>query len=126
MSMIELTERAKVDRKVKLWLEESINNYILEKVEYGALHIDKKSLKRSFKRYFYDGYIIVRERYSKVRMKVLISDIYKWHTWRVTELWEARRKWLKENPERDSYGLTPVGIDYLNNRTIIKGMKGFN
>lgn len=130
MSIEEKHSQSKVHYMVGLWLKENINDYILEKTVFKEF-IYQKQLKQ-----YYIGFIIVREKYSPIRMKIDFEDIYKWFNWRNSELMLQREIFIEKcnnnrdaklkSPSLDRYTRHGVDISKSILKRIIKQCKGFN
>ena len=71
---------------VRLWLDETPNEYILEKIVILKEEPieDKYSVDKvvfGAERYI-DGYIVIREKYSPLKLTVSFSQLIKWVHWR--------------------------------------------
>ena len=93
MKSQELRARNRVHEIVKLYLSESLNEYILEKIIYtDFLYLSNKTCRC-------EGNIQLREKYSPVSLNIRIKDIYNWNNWRNTKLYQARRVFLELHPD---------------------------
>lgn len=96
MSQQELQAQNRLHYMTKLYLDESYNDFTLDKIEYGQYKFI--STAHRYTRILYpDAIITLKDKYSPMKLHLVGHDIYTWFSWRDDKYLPARYNYLMAN-----------------------------
>jgi hypothetical protein len=91
MSLREIRARLRVVEILKLYLKESWHAFTADMPIFDEAYVTKNHTIRL------NGYVMLKDKYSPVKVKIELSEIYDWWEWRNTKFQPARYKYLTEH-----------------------------
>ena len=97
MSQQELAERKRIIDFIKLYIQESPNDFTMDEPVFG----DPTHIPGSTSDFYAQGYVVLKDQYSPVKTILAFSEIYKWIRWRMNRLLLARELYRRDHEDFD-------------------------